>query len=202
MRFKPDHSEKTKATIVAVASRRFRRDGFNGVGVDGVASEAGMTSGVIYSQFGSKTKLFAAVLRAGLEELRKSLSEMDGQDALFTYLDTYFSAEHRSDPENGCLLPCLSIDAGRSGPDAQAAFGEVLPQVIDEMERLLIATGADSDRDSVLATLALMTGGIMLARALPDEDAAQEMLNACCKVAKEQICMPKATVRRRKQGKG
>lgn len=183
MRFKPDHSEKTKAAIVAAAGRLFRRDGYDGTGVDAVAAEAGMTSGAVYSQFGSKRGVLLAVLRAGLEAVRRQVGRAADPRGLEAVLAGYFSPEHRDRPADGCLLPCLSADAARAGPEAQALFAELLPGAAEDLETLLASGGSVSARDRAWTTLAMMAGGVMLARALPDGPAADELLAACRRVA-------------------
>jgi TetR/AcrR family transcriptional repressor of nem operon len=45
MRYGPDHKEEARSRILHAAGRGFRRLGFGGVGVDGLAKEAGVTSG-------------------------------------------------------------------------------------------------------------------------------------------------------------
>lgn len=183
MRFKPEHSEKTKAAIVAAAGRRFRRDGYFGVGVDGVAADAGMTSGAVYGQFGSKKKLLEAVLRDGLEGVRKVFAEVVAAGGLADLAARYFRPEHRCDPAGGCPLPSLTADVARAGPEAQAVFAELLPRIADELAKGLPAGGDVPARDRAWATLALMAGGVMLARALPDGPAADEVLEACRRAA-------------------
>lgn len=183
MRFKPDHNDKAKAAIVAAAGRRFRRDGYFGAGVDGVAADAGMTSGAVYSQFGSKKGLLSAVLRDGLEEVRRSFSSLIAGGEGAKALTVYFRPEHRADPAGGCLLPSLSADAARAGDEAQAVFAELLPAIVDEIEKGFPVESGDSRRDRAWAVLALMAGGMMLARALPEGATAQELLSACRRTA-------------------
>jgi TetR/AcrR family transcriptional repressor of nem operon len=44
--------------MIAAASRGFRSNGYAGIGVDGLAKAAGVTSGAFYSHFGSKDAAF------------------------------------------------------------------------------------------------------------------------------------------------
>ena len=52
--------------MVAAAGRGFRRQGFGGIGVDGLAKEAEVASGAFYGHFSSKGEAFKAALVAGL----------------------------------------------------------------------------------------------------------------------------------------
>jgi AcrR family transcriptional regulator len=50
----------TRADLLEAAARVFARHGLNGASVDDVASEAGYTSGAVYSNFAGKEELFVA----------------------------------------------------------------------------------------------------------------------------------------------
>ena len=54
MRYPLDQKEKTRAKILATASRVFRRQGYHPAGVDQVMEEAGLTAGGFYTHFDSK----------------------------------------------------------------------------------------------------------------------------------------------------
>lgn len=69
MRYSLDHKKETKAKVTAAAGRAFRKHGHAGVGVDGLAKEAGVTSGAFYTHFASKDEAFEAAVVVGMEEL-------------------------------------------------------------------------------------------------------------------------------------
>jgi AcrR family transcriptional regulator len=71
VRYKTGHKEEARARMVAAAGRGFRRQGFGGIGVDGLAKEAEVTSGAFYGHFSSKGEAFKAALVAGLEARRQ-----------------------------------------------------------------------------------------------------------------------------------
>jgi AcrR family transcriptional regulator len=53
---------------VRAGTRSLKTSGSNGVGVDGLAAAAGVTSGAFYSNFPNKTAMLEAVIEAGLGE--------------------------------------------------------------------------------------------------------------------------------------
>lgn len=60
----PTHQERTQATrraLLDAGRRLFAEHGYGGVGVGEIAQAAGVTTGAIYHQFGSKEGLFVAV---------------------------------------------------------------------------------------------------------------------------------------------
>ncbi|MFD7921522.1 TetR/AcrR family transcriptional regulator [Streptomyces sp. NPDC059740] len=67
-------AEDTRRRIFAAATAEFARHGLAGARVDRIATAAEANKQAIYLYFGGKEKLFAAVLRAKLEEVRVSLS--------------------------------------------------------------------------------------------------------------------------------
>src|SRR6266511_44666 len=62
-----------REAVVDAAAKVFLRDGFHGASVRAIASEAGMTTGAVYSSFEGKADLFLAVLQ---EKLDPKLGEM------------------------------------------------------------------------------------------------------------------------------
>ena len=56
MRYAAGHKEGARTRILDAAGRGFRRLGFGGIGVDGLAKEAGVTSGAFYGHFPSKAE--------------------------------------------------------------------------------------------------------------------------------------------------
>lgn len=66
---KAQQSERTKAALVAAGRQLFARLGYAGVSAEEVAAAAGVTTGAVYHQFGSKRGLFLAVFEAVEAEL-------------------------------------------------------------------------------------------------------------------------------------
>ena len=62
---------QTRQRILDAAGRGFRKGGFGGVGVDGLAKEAGVTSGAFYVHFDSKAAAFR-------ESIIQGMSDVDG----------------------------------------------------------------------------------------------------------------------------
>ena len=57
-----------RAAILDVAKRLFTQSGFDGVSMDQIAAEAGVSKLTVYSHFGDKESLFSAAIRAKCEE--------------------------------------------------------------------------------------------------------------------------------------
>src|SRR6185312_12806401 len=84
---------------------------FNGVGVDGLAGSAGVTSGAFYSNFSGKEALLGAVIDTNLGQPfidPDSGTLAERRERLKRYLEMYISTQHCADPANGCVMPTLS----------------------------------------------------------------------------------------------
>src|ERR1700674_3367633 len=81
VRYSQGHKEKSRALIVDAAGRGFRKQGYGGIGVDGLAREANVTHGAFYGHFRSKAEAFRAAVVAGLRELRGGVEAMRTEHA-------------------------------------------------------------------------------------------------------------------------
>lgn len=74
--------DRKAAAILAAARQHFYSDGYGATSVDAIGAAAGIGKATIYKYFGSKEKLFAAVVaqenRHGLDEIRMILTREDG----------------------------------------------------------------------------------------------------------------------------
>jgi TetR/AcrR family transcriptional repressor of nem operon len=185
MRYPPDHKTKAKEAILQAGARTLRTTGFNGVGVDGLAAAAGVTSGAFYSNFANKEELLKEVIEAFLgnpfiDATNGSLEER--QERLRTYLRMYISGAHRSDPANGCVMPTLSADVSRSSASVRKAYQRKMTDLIRQMS--LVMGGPPSDRESKAWTvLSIMIGAVLVAQALPAGGNAEKVLKAALDAA-------------------
>ena len=169
MRYTADHKEATKRRILTAAGRGFRKTGFGALGVDGLASEAGVTSGAFYGHFRSKADAFRAAIAAGIADLRGAIEVLQTErgpgwvEALARF---YFTERVTCDLAEGCALPSLSADVARSDAKTKAVFESELLTLLATIEKGLVAPDAAA-RAIVMA--ALLAGGVTLARSVRDK---------------------------------
>jgi AcrR family transcriptional regulator len=60
--------ERNREVVLAAARQVFMSKGYAGATLDAIANEAGFSTGVVYSQFGSKADLFLALLERRIDE--------------------------------------------------------------------------------------------------------------------------------------
>jgi AcrR family transcriptional regulator len=57
-------AEQTRSELLSAAARVFALEGYDGASISDITSEAGLSSGAVYTHYASKAELFVAVLRA------------------------------------------------------------------------------------------------------------------------------------------
>lgn len=187
MRYPADHKTRTRARIVEAARRAFLERGLDGIGVDAIMKEAGLTPGGFYSHFASKDELFALALDAAFESsMEFFLHDLDGLDGP-TLIDTlsrrYLSRHHRDHPGEGCPMAPLADDAARV-PVAQDVFVDRIRQLLATMTPALPPADDRSSHEQALALIALFAGGLALARATSGTSLSNQILLACRKHAR------------------
>ena len=172
MRYPVDHKAKARGALLEAGARSLKTCGFNGIGVDGLAAAAGVTSGAFYSNFASKEAMLQAVIEAGLGE--PFLSDTDsatlaeGRARLISYVHDYISADHSADAAEGCLVPALSADVSRAQPPVKDAYQRKMTAVVDRIAGLLDGDASDRNRRA-WSLVALMVGSIVISRGIPEQ---------------------------------
>jgi TetR/AcrR family transcriptional repressor of nem operon len=190
MRYAKEHKAETRQKILKAAARLFREFGYDGVGVDAIMAEAGLTAGGFYSHFPSKRALFDEALVTAVagtnapQAAAKSAGAASADDAgqLRLMIKSYLSRQHRDQVADGCPLPALTPDAARGGEASRENYERQLLQYVKRLEALL-PEGAAARRDTALALMAQCVGGLMLARAVKDERLSDRILKACQQAA-------------------
>src|SRR3979411_882686 len=65
----------TRERLLVAARRVFARAGFHGASVEEIASEAGFSTGALYSNFGGKEDLFLVLMEREIDEHAREISE-------------------------------------------------------------------------------------------------------------------------------
>ena len=180
MRYPADQKEKARAAILEAGASALRQNGFNGIGVDGLAASAGVTSGAFYSNFANKEALLGSVIAANLG---RPFIDTDGgtlaeqKARLKEFLARYISAQHRENPAAGCVMPTLSADVSRSNAAVREAYETRMKELVAQM-----ANAMEGSREEQLqqawSVVALMVGSISIAQAMPNDEVAQQAIDS------------------------
>ena len=185
MRYPKEQKARTRRQILDAAGRLFRERGYDGVGVDKIMAEVGLTAGGFYSHFPSKEARFAEALGDAFDARHQSpganLSDGD-EGALKDLIFSYLSRTHAGMTAEGCIFPSLTADVVRGGDDARASYEARLRTFLAMIEQGMPA-GETAARARAIGVLVQLIGGVLLARAVDDQALAGEILKACRQAA-------------------
>src|SRR5579863_2858250 len=170
MNAKLEQKERSHETILESAARLVRERGIAGARVADVMKGAGLTVGGFYAHFGSKEELIdEAMRRTGSllrERLFARLDEKPAEARAEVILKRYLSAAHRDEQTLGCPLPAVVGEIGTTAAEHREVLAEQIEALSSGLGEHLPKGG--SRRALALGLVALMVGGLSLARALGD----------------------------------
>lgn len=171
-----DKKAQTRERILKAASTALIQRGPAEPSVGEVMGAAGLTVGGFYAHFESKDALMLEAFKQLLSQRRGLIAAMDtelnGEERRALAAAFYLSRKHRDTTELACPIPASVGELGRL-PDE---FREVLNEHIELMVAQLAASPEDADK--ALADIALMVGGLALARALGPGELSDRLLRA------------------------
>jgi TetR/AcrR family transcriptional repressor of nem operon len=179
----------TREAIVRAAGRSLREHGIEASTVADVMKSAGLTVGGFYAHFRSKEAMLIEAMRATGRDLwdrvldaNRDKSPLEQAEAA---VSEYLSELHRDKPGIGCLMPSTGPEVAREGEPYRSAFGRGLSTLADELAALL--GGGNDARRRALGVIALMYGGLSLARSVGKGPLSSSILEAARDAALEQI---------------
>jgi len=181
MRYGPGHKAETRERILEAAERAFRTHGYAGVGVDGLAAAAGITSGAFYGHFRSKAEAFRAAAAAGLLRLRRGIEDFHGRSGpgwVRPFMQAYLAPPLRQGQPGGCALPSLAAEVARADAQTRACYEAELLRLVETLVANLPPDADAPARQRAWAMLALLAGGATMARAVEDAGVALEIAAA------------------------
>ncbi|MFN7921012.1 MAG: TetR/AcrR family transcriptional regulator [Bryobacteraceae bacterium] len=175
----PDgHRERVRSRIIDSARRLFNRGGFDGVSVDAIMAEAGLTRGPFYSYFDSKSDLYAETLGCFFTDPERK-SRWDGIEvdlassgAGSQIVHAYLSRQHFEDVENSCPMVALPSDVARAGETVKSAFEAVFKAMVAVLQR---ESPGPHPEKTAMAIASLCIGGMVVARSLNDRKFADSL---------------------------
>jgi TetR/AcrR family transcriptional regulator, transcriptional repressor for nem operon len=185
-RYAPGHREEARARILAAVGRGFRKRGYGGIGVDGLAKEAAVTSGALYGHFPSKEAAFKEAVVAGLDELRAGIEAVRAEHGLKwieIFVDFYLGYKRTCELGDSCTLQSLTPEVQRSDSETKTASEARMKQVAQAVADGLSGADAADRLQRAWALLAILTGGVTLARAVEDQATSDTIAAAVRKTA-------------------
>jgi TetR/AcrR family transcriptional regulator, transcriptional repressor for nem operon len=173
--------EQTRQRILEAAGRGFRKNGFGGIGVDGLAKEAGLTSGAFYGHFDSKADAFRESVVQGMARLRAGVLHCQAQHGRAwwpAFVRFYLSDRRVCDLAQGCTLQIMPAEVARADASARAAFEQGLREVAQAIVEGPVSRRAPRRLDAACAALSSLVGAVTLARAMASSDFAAQIAQA------------------------
>jgi len=171
-----DKKTKTRERILDAASAALVCRGPDQPSVNEIMGAAGLTVGGFYAHFDSKEALMLEAFRHLLKQRQASVARIDdqlpGPERRALLAAFYLSRKHRDGRDYACPLPSTVGEMSR----LPESFQEVLAEHLEMMVAQLSSSPEDADK--VLADVALMVGGLTLARALGDGELSDRVLRA------------------------
>jgi TetR/AcrR family transcriptional repressor of nem operon len=180
VRYPKEHKARAKAAIVREAARTLKENGFQGVGVDGLAASAQVTSGALYSNFANKEAVLEEVVATQLGAEFADLADREPAERrrlLSEILRTYLSDAHRDDAGHGCVMPSLSTDVARASAPVREAYRRRIVEVIARLAPVMRGTPEEQTAEAWML-VASIVGALTIARALPAGVEARAVLDA------------------------
>jgi len=181
MAHKAGKKEETRKRMLDAAGRKFREYGYSGIGVDGLAKAADVTSGAFYAHFGSKDAAFDAALAAGLDDVIEGIPRYQsehGVEWVKAFVDYYLGKPHRSNLGSACAMATLTPEVVRSGTKVQAAFEKKMTCIVDLIAQGLVGSTDENRRTRAWAMLGVLTGGLNITLAMKSTKIAEEVAEA------------------------
>jgi TetR/AcrR family transcriptional regulator, transcriptional repressor for nem operon len=188
MRVSRIQAAENRETVINVASRLFRKRGFDGIGLKDLMKSAGLTQGAFYKQFASKEDLAAQASRRAMESASHRWSAATAakpEDPLGAVIAFYLSMGHRREKMDGCPIVALGSDAARQGTDVKASFEAGIRKHLEILGRFIAKTGGEESDGKAMAILSTMVGALTLSRVVNDPDLAQAFLDAATDQVRE-----------------
>ena len=181
MRVSREQFADNRQRILEVAARLFREKGFEGVGVDGIMEEAGLTHGGFYGHFASKADLADQACAAAVgrsTDKWEALADGSPDTGLGEIVRSYLSTRHRDNPGSGCVMAALGGEVARQSDAVRTTVTQGVRAQLGILEGVAGAGSKAARRENAIATLSGLVGAMVLARLVDDSALSDEILTA------------------------
>lgn len=181
MKVSRQQAADNRQRIVALAARRFREHGLDGIGVAELMKQAGLTHGGFYGQFASRQALVEEATALAVDETLQSLGQLAASDPAAPHeaiYQGYLSEQHRQNVGLGCLVAALGGELARQPGPVRHAVSEGIRQVAEQLGRHMPGRTEAIRRQQAMAAYASLIGSLIVLRTLDDPQLADEWLQA------------------------
>lgn len=181
MPYSKTHKEATRKKILDSAIILFSTRGFDQVTIDDLMKHAGLTRGAFYAHFKNKQMVYSKAIIAGARKSRinqKKPKDVDSKKWSKDLLLGYLSKAHINQEISPCPLAFLVTDIANNETEVKATYTRMF-KLLNKTIQAELKNNATCSKQDILATTAMMIGGVAIGRALEDEKAINELLESC-----------------------
>jgi len=183
MAWQAEHKKTTRQRILASAAKLFALNGYEGMSINAVMADAGLTRGAFYSHFKSKSELHAESMMSSAKKIALSFES----DLSENFVETYLSTGHREGDSRRCPLAFMIGDVTQRDTAVRETYTTIFKGFVRHLAAIDTKQPADSEPDDkaelvmtqALQKAVLLIGGMAVSRAINDEELAERLLNAC-----------------------
>jgi TetR/AcrR family transcriptional repressor of nem operon len=175
--------ERLRNRILEKAIPYFKEKGNTGSGINSLMKQAGVTTGALYSHFGSKDDLFVEAVCGELEMLETvffTSLKRDRKKSLKLMFESYFDVNNYLKTGNGCLYTALGTDMCRCKPSHRARFEEYTQRIYQLFADAIQEQFPDLSPEACYEKSILMysgcIGAMTMARTIKNKETARKIL--------------------------
>jgi TetR/AcrR family transcriptional repressor of nem operon len=173
-------AERTRKFIIESTAEIFNRKGFSGTSLSDLTEATGLTKGSIYGNFENKEEVALAVFDFNYSIIRSLIREelakvSAPRDKLMVYANVYQTINRSPDDRGGCPILNTAVEADDTNyllknKAAQAIVGwaDNLSAIMESGIQSGVFRADIKVRQLALTIIALVEGGLMIARATDD----------------------------------
>lgn len=180
MPYTKTHKNKTREKILDYSFRLFAIKGFEGVTIDDLMNNCGLTRGGFYAHFTSKAELYREALKFAASSTKLTKLKPDNlsdKQWLCLLLNEYLSLDHVKG-KHPCPLAFLATDINIKNDEVNIAYANTyhgMNTAIMEYAK----SYTNCDKQDILSVTAMIIGAVAIARTLQNQDSIEGLLAAC-----------------------
>lgn len=180
MPYSKAHKYKTREKILENSFRLFAIKGFEGVTVDTLMKNCGLTRGGFYAHFSSKAELYCEALKFAANSTKLANLKPDdltSKQWLSLLLNEYLSIEHVRG-EHPCPLAFLATDINMKNDEVNTAYANAFFNMNTAIMQYAKSYTKCDEKD-ILSVTAMIIGAVAIARTLQNQHSIENLLAAC-----------------------
>ena len=189
MKYPEEHKANVYNKLLQSAAKQIRKNGLTQTSVKSVMDSQKMTVGGFYAHFKSKDKMLSQALHQSFVErdyeFYDKLEQRSDEEWLQKTIERYLSDYHRDHITESCPAAAMMGDMPRANAALRAAYEEELQTLLGKFEKRLRArcSSKKEAEQYAMGLLAMLTGGLQLARSVKSKEYSEKLLKNCFKSA-------------------